>query len=62
MMIWDIPGFDDQFSDQFDSTLTMANSWAVFLRDSVVMVNNEMRNLMVRFQQWSKSRIFLKIR
>ncbi|GIS71160.1 MAG: hypothetical protein CM1200mP10_07370 [Candidatus Neomarinimicrobiota bacterium] len=33
-----MPVFDDQFSDQFDSTLAMANFMVSSLRDSVVRV------------------------
>ena len=51
---------DDQFSDQFDSTLTMANFMVSSLRDSVVMVNNEMRNLMVRLSAMEQKSNFLE--
>jgi len=51
---------DDQFSDQFDSTLTMANFMVSSLRDSVVMVNNEMRNLMVRLSAMQQKSNFLE--
>ena len=56
----DMPVFDDQFSDQFDSTLTMANFMVSSLRDSVVMVNNEMRNLMVRLSAMEQKSNFLE--
>ena len=56
----DLPVFDDQFSDQFDSTLTMANFVVSSLRDSVVMVNNEMRNLMVRLSAMEQKSNFLE--
>ena len=56
----DMPGFDDQFSDQFDSTLTMANFIVSSLRDSVVMGNNEMRNLMVRLSAMEQKSNFLE--
>ena len=55
-----MPVFDDQFSDQFDSTLTMANFMVSSLRDSVVMVNNEMRNLMVRLSAMEQKSNFLE--
>jgi hypothetical protein len=55
-----MPVFDDQFSDQFDSTLTMANFVVSSLRDSVVMVNNEMRNLMVRLSAMEQKSNFLE--
>ena len=48
LMSGELPVFDDQFSDQFDSTLSMASFMVSSLRDSVEMANNEMRNLMVR--------------
>ncbi len=56
----DMPVFDDQFSDQFDSTLAMANFMVSSLRDSVVMVNNEMRNLMVRLSAMEQKSNFLE--
>ena len=56
----DLPVFDDQFSDQFDSTLAMANFVVRSLRDSVVMVNNEMRNLMVRLSAMEQKSNFLE--
>jgi len=56
----DMPVFDDQFSDQFDSTLAMANFMVSSLRDSVVMVNNEMRNLMVRLSAMQQKSNFLE--
>mgnify|MGYP003306231749 FL=1 len=56
----DMPVFDDQFSDQFDSTLAMANFTVSSLRDSVVMVNNEMRNLMVRLSAMEQKSNFLE--
>jgi hypothetical protein len=55
-----MPVFDDQFSDQFDSTLAMANFMVSSLRDSVVMVNNEMRNLMVRLSAMQQKSNFLE--
>ena len=55
-----LPVFDDQFSDQFDSTLAMANFVVRSLRDSVVMVNNEMRNLMVRLSAMEQKSNFLE--
>ena len=58
--IGNMPVFDDQFSDQFDSTLTMANFMVSSLRDSVVMVNNEMRNLMVRLSAMEQKSNFLE--
>ena len=56
----DLPVFDDQFSDQFDSTLAMASFMVSSLRDSVVMVNNEMRNLMVRLSAMEQKSNFLE--
>ena len=56
----DMPVFDDQFSDQFDSTIAMANFMVSSLRDSVVMVNNEMRNLMVRLSAMEQKSNFLE--
>ena len=56
----DLPVFDDEFSDQFDSTLAMANYVVNSLRDSVVMVNNEMRNLMVRLSAMEQRSNFLE--
>ena len=56
----DMPVFDDEFSDQFDSTLAMASFVVSSLRDSVVMVNNEMRNLMVRLSAMEQRSNFLE--
>jgi hypothetical protein len=56
----DMPVFDDEFSDQFDSTLAMASYVVSSLRDSVVMVNNEMRNLMVRLSAMEQRSNFLE--
>jgi len=55
-----MPVFDDEFSDQFDSTLAMASFVVSSLRDSVVMVNNEMRNLMVRLSAMEQRSNFLE--
>ena len=52
--------FDDQFSDQFDSTLAMASFMVRSLRDSVEMANNEMRNLMVRLSAMQQKSNFLE--
>ena len=54
------PVFDDQFSDQFDSTLSMASFMVSSLRDSVEMANNEMRNLMVRLSAMEQKSNFLE--
>ena len=51
---------DDQFSDQFDSTLAMASFMVRSLRDSVEMANNEMRNLMVRLSAMQQKSNFLE--
>jgi len=55
-----LPVFDDQFSDQFDSTLAMASFMVRSLRDSVEMANNEMRNLMVRLSAMQQKSNFLE--
>jgi len=55
-----LPVFDDQFSDQFDSTLAMASFMVSSLRDSVEMANNEMRNLMVRLSAMQQKSNFLE--
>ena len=60
LMSGEFPIFDDQFSDQFDSTLSMASFMVSSLRDSVEMANNEMRNLMVRLSAMEQKSNFLE--
>ena len=60
LMSGELPVFDDQFSDQFDSTLAMASFMVSSLRDSVEMANNEMRNLMVRLSAMEQKSNFLE--
>ncbi|MDC0479872.1 tetratricopeptide repeat protein [bacterium] len=54
-----VSGGSESMSLHHDSTITMANIAVVTLRDSMALMNNEMRNLLVRLSSMEQSSKFL---